>query len=222
MPTTWAQIKNEFRDSFRDSTQNFISDAELLRMLRRILRLADNPGGYTFQQQETAIVLSGASSYDLDALIPGWKRILSVTNSLGSTAGVPLEIGFIDMKDLQVTNNSSVYSIFQNRYLRLYSPTSSPLTGSINVIWYSEYLCKDAITGAYKPLIVDDADYFAIPESWLDVITEGLNWLAFRKDRSNRDDASDAKQAFEKRLFEMITQETIQISQPCRNMGGSF
>ena len=220
--TTWGQIKSEFRDAFRDGTQDFISDAELLRMLRRILRLADNPGGYTFQQQETTVTLNGSSSYDLNTYIPGWKRILTITNSLGVTSGIPLEIEFIDMKDLQITIDRYVYSIFQNRYLRLYSPTTSPLTGTINIPWYSTYLCKDASTNAYKQMIEVDGDYFAIPESWLDVITEGLNWLAFRKDRSNREDASDAKNAFEKRLMEMITQETIQVSQPYRSMSGAF
>lgn len=220
--TTWGDVKEEFRDGFRDVTTDYISDDELLRMLRRVLRLIDNPGGYTFQQQETTIALSGANSYDLDTYTPGWRRILSVTNSLGQTDGIPLELGYVDMKDLQVTIDRYVYSIFQNRYLRFYSPNTSPLTGSIKLIWFSRYLCKDATTNEFKALPEVDDDYFAIPEDWMDVITEGLLWLGFRKDRSNREDASEAKTAFENRKMELITTETIQVASPSRNMMGAF
>lgn len=222
MPTTWGQMKEGFRDGFRDSTQSFISDAELLRMLQRILRMIDNPEAYTFQQQETTITLTGSNSYDLDALTPGWKRILTITNSLGVSDGIPLELSFIDMKDLQRIVDKYVFSIFQNRYLRFYSPSSAPLTGNLKVIWYSSYLCKDAVTNAFKPMIAVNDDYFAIPERWLDVITEGLLWLAFRKDRSNREDAADAKAAFERRLMELVSQETLQVQYPYRSMSGAF
>lgn len=215
-------MKESFRDGFRDGSQSFITDAELLRMLKRILRLIDNPEAYTFQQQTYTLTLSGTNSYDLDTLIPGWKRILTITNTLGQTDGIPLELTFVDMKDLQITIDRYVYSIYQNRYLRLYSPNTAPLTGSLGIIYYTAYLCKDATTGAYKPMIETDNDYFAIPERWLDVITEGLLWLAFRKDRSNREDAADAKAAFEKRLMELITQETVQVQYPFRTMAGAF
>jgi hypothetical protein len=215
-------MKESFRDGFRDGTQSFITDAELLRMLKRILRLIDNPEAYTFQQQTYSLTLSGTNSYDLDTLIPGWKRILTINNSLGVSDGIPLELNFVDMKDLQMIIDRYVYSIYQNRYLRLYSPNTSPLTGVLTIIYYTAYLCKDAITGAYKPMIEVDDDYFAIPERWLDVITEGLLWLAFRKDRSNREDAADAKSSFEKRLMELITQETVQVQYPYRTMSGAF
>lgn len=222
MPTTWGQVKEEFRDGFRDGTQAFISDLELLRMLRRVLRLIDNPEAYTFQQVEYTLTLTGATQYDLDTLIPGWKRIFTITNSLGVNVGLPLELEFVDMKDFQMTLNRYAYSIYQNRYLRVYSPTSSPLSGFLNVLYFSTYLVKDASTGAFKAIPTSDDDYFALPERWMDTITEGLQWLAFRKDRSNKEDAADAKSAFGARLMELITQETIQVQSPNRSMMGAF
>lgn len=222
MPTTWGDIKQEFRDSFRDVTQNFISDDELTRMLKRVLRMLDNPNGYTFQQQETTLTLTGAQSYDLDTICPGWKKVLTITNSLGNVSNVPVEMEFVNVKDFQLIVDRYAFTIFNNKELRFYSPTGAPLTGQLKIIYYIGYLCVDATTGLPKELPTEDADYFLIPEHFLDAITEGLNWLAFRKDRSNKEDKADAFNAFTSRKGELVLLETIQVQSPRRTMRGAF
>lgn len=222
MPTTWGDIKQEFRDGFRDVTQNFLGDEELLRNLRRVLRMLDNPNGYTFQQREQTLTLTGASSYDLDTVTPGWKEIMTVTNSLGDVSNVPVEMEFVNVKDFQLILDRYAFTIFAGKELRLYSPTSAPLTGQLNIIYFTGYLCADATTGLPKAIPTSDSDYFLIPERFIDAITEGLLWLSFRKDRSNKDDKADAKAAFDARKAELVSLETIQVQTPHRTMRGAF
>lgn len=222
MPTTWGDIKQEFRDSFRDVTQNFISDDELLRNLKRVLRSLDNPNGYTFQQREYTLTLTGAATYNLDTLIPGWKEIMTVTNSLGNPSNVPLEMEFVNVKDFQLIIDRYAFTIFGGNELRIYSPQSAPLAGQLKIIYFTGYLCVDAITGDLKALPTADDDYFLIPERFIDAITEGLNWLGFRKDRSNKADKDDAQAAFAARKAELVSLETIQVQTPHRTMRGAF
>jgi hypothetical protein len=222
MPTTWGDIKQEFRDSFRDVTQSFISDDELVRMLKRVFRMLDNPNGYTFQQKETTLTLTGAASYDLDTICPGWKEIITITNSLGSTTNVPIEMEFVSIKDFQLIVDRYAFTIFNNKELRFYSPTGAPLAGQLKIIYFIGYLCVDGTTHEPKDIPTSDDDYFLIPERFLDAVTEGLNWLAFRKDRSNKDDKADAFNAFSVRKNELVNLETIQVQSPRRTMRGAF
>jgi len=222
MSTTWGNIKDEFHDAFRDVSGSFIGDTELLRMLRRVLRLINTPLPYTFQQSEYTLTLTGTTQYDLDTLLGRWKEILSITKPTTDSLAVPYELEFIDLMDFAVSIDRYAYTIFGHRYLRVYSPTGSPLSGTLKVYYYSDDLVRDATTNAFKQIPTVDADYFAIPERYTDVVSEGLMMLGFRKDRSNKDDYRDAKKAFDDRLAELVSLETIEVHTPKRNMKGAF
>jgi len=228
MPTTWGQIREEFSDLYRDSSTSFIGNAsgtssEIYRMLRRVLRLIDAPEAYTFQESEYTLTLTGASRYDLDTLIPGWKRIKSITtNTASNLSAYPIALKAVDIKDFQSLLDTYAYTIYQNRYLDLYNPSGNFISGALKIVYYTAYLVKDSGTGAFKPLPTSDNDYFALPERFNDVISEGLAMLAFRKDRSNRDDYRDAKAAFESRLFELRENHSITVDTPIQRMTASF
>lgn len=224
MAVTWATIKSECRDALRDPTGTYIGDTELLRMLRRVLRLIDNPEAYTFQEQTYTLTLTGASQYDLDSLIPGWKRILTITNTLqgSSSNAIPIELQPMGLKDFQLVTDRYCYTIYNNRYLQIYSPTAAPLSGTLNIIWYTSYLVRDASTNDLKALPTVDNDYFIIPDHYCDLITEGMEILGWRKDRSNKDDLRDAKQAFAERRNELIETYSLLVDVPHRTMMGAF
>lgn len=228
MPTTWGQIREEFSDAFRDATTGFFDNSsgassEILRVLRRVLRKIDAPEAYTFQEQEYNLALTGATRYDLDTLIPGWKRIKSINaNQSGGVGSYTTELHPVELKDFQVLSDSHSYAIYQNRYLELYNPTGTFASGQLKVIYYTTYLVKDGSTNALKALPTSDSDYFTIPERFIDVITEGISMYAFRKDRSNKEDFRDAKQAFDASLAELRENHSVTIESPTRRMMGAF
>lgn len=228
MPTTWGQIREEFSDLYRDSSTSFIGNAagtgsEIYRMLRRVLRMIDAPEAYTFQESEYTLTLTGASRYDLDALIPGWKRIKSITtNTASNLSAYPISLRAVDIQDFQSLCDTYAYTIYQNRYLDLYNPSGNFISGALKIVYYTAYLVKDGSTNLYKALPTSDSDYFALPERFSDVVPEGLAMLAFRKDRSNRDDYRDAKAAFESRLVELRENHSITVDTPIQRMTASF
>ncbi|HNA25145.1 MAG TPA: hypothetical protein PLI01_00290 [Nitrospira sp.] len=222
MPTTWGNIKEEQMDAFRDVTKSYIGDSELLRMLRRVLRMIGRGQAYTFQQKETVLTLTGAQQYDLETLLPRWCRIISITNPVSQDAAVPLEMDYMDIKNFALTVDRFAYSIIGNRYLRVFSPTQSPLSGSLRIIWCTSDLCVDGTTNETKALPTSDNDYFLIPERFMETVIEGLNKLSFRKDRSNRADQTDSEKAFNDALAEMQLMETIQVDAPVRDMQGAW
>ncbi|HNI17539.1 MAG TPA: hypothetical protein PLS35_02445, partial [Nitrospira sp.] len=107
-------------------------------------------------------------------------------------------------------------------YLRVFSPTQSPLSGSLRIIWCTSDLCVDGTTNETKALPTSDNDYFLIPERFMETVIEGLNKLSFRKDRSNRADQTDSEKAFNDALAEMQLMETIQVDAPVRDMQGAW
>lgn len=228
MPTTWGQIREEFSDVYRDSSTSFIGNAsgtasEIYRMLRRVLRLIDAPEAYTFQEQEYTLTLTGATRYDLDTEIPGWKRIKSITtNTSSNLSAYPIALRPVDIQDFQNLQDTYAYTIYQGRYLDLYNPSGNFTSGGLKIVYYTGYMIKDGSTNAFKALPTSDSDYFALPERFTDVISEGLAMFAFRKDRSNRDDYRDAKSAFENRLAELRENHSITVDTPVRRMTGGF
>lgn len=228
MATTWGQIREEFADAFRDTTTGFFGNSagantEVVRVLRRVLRLIDAPEAYTFQEQEYTLSLTGASRYDLDTLIPGWKRIKAINaNQSGSPASYRTELQAVELRDFQSLQDSYSYAIFQSRYLELYNPTGVFSSGSLKIIYYTGYLVKDGSTGALKALPTSDSDTFLIPDRFLDVITEGLAMLAFRKDRSNKEDYRDALASFNRALLELRDMHSVTVESPVRRMTGAF
>lgn len=219
--STWNDIQNENVDSFRDATGSYIGPDERTRMLRRVLRRLDNPECFRFQETSYTLTLTGAAQYDLDTLIPGWKKMLSLYY-YGNGMTKPLEMDFLDPKDFEVATDSYVYTIFQNRYLKICSPGAAMITGQVKILYYTSYMVIDAITGAFKPLPTSGDDIFAIPERFLEVLTEGLNSISFRKDRSNAADSRDAKLEFENAREELFMNETAVIDVPVRSMRGAF
>lgn len=220
MSTTWGEVREEFRDTFRDITQSYIDNDEAARILRRVLRKIGASEAYTFQEQEYTLTLTGASQYDLNTLIPGWKKIKTITSPTSNGATQPIELTPLDIKDFQVSVDRNTYAIFNHRYLRVYSPTSSPLTGTVKIIYYTQYFLSNSGTLVSTP--VDDNTVFLIPDSYMNVVSEGMVMLGFRKDRSNRADFTDAKEAFESALQELRDTHSIIVETPTRSMGGAF
>lgn len=220
MASTWADVKNEFRDTFRDPTTSFISDEELLRMAKRVLRLIDATATYGFQERSGTITLTGASSYDLATLFPDFKQLITLTYS-PSTTSMPMEFEYRNLKDFEITRDAYAFTIQGSSTLRLYAPSVGSLTGTIGIDYYSRYLAlTGGTTRAEYP--TGDTDTFVIPERYIDMIVEGLLMLGFRKDRSHREDYSDAKDMFERRLREMALSEPIRVSKPQRFAGAAF
>lgn len=228
MALTWGQAREEFSDVFRDSTTGFIGNAsgsntEIVRTLRRVLRRIAGEDAYTFQEQEYTLTLTGSDSYDLDTLIPGWQRIKSITtNVTNNLTAYPIELQSVDIKDFQALLDVYAFTIFQDRYLKLYNPGGNFLSGSLKIIYYTGYLVKDASTNLPKALPTSDNDYFMIPDRFADVITEGLAMFAFRKDRSNKEDFRDAAQAFERTLEMLRENHTVIVETPQRRMMAAF
>lgn len=224
MSVTWGQVKEEFRDAFRDVSGSVIGNEELKRMIARVLRLIDNAEAYTFQEQTYTLTLTGAAQYDLDALISGWKRINSITNTIqgASPLAIPMELKPVSVKDFQIITDRYVYTIFGNRYLQIYSPSGASLLGTLQIIYYTGFLVRDGVTNNLKAAPTQDSDYFILPDRYCDVLVEGLLMLAWRKDRSNKDDYRDAVAAFTNRKAELIETFSIQQNEPVRSMMGAF
>lgn len=220
MATTWGEVKEEFRDSFRDVTQSYINDEEVKRILRRVLRKIGCEEGYTFQEREYTLTLTGAAEYDLDTLIPGWKKIKTITTPASVGAIRPIELDSIDPKDFQISGDRYAFTIFSHRYLRVYSPSASPLTGTLKIMYYTGYFLLASGVAVAAP--VDDNTTFLIPDHYMNVVTEGLVVHGFRKDRSNRADYTDAKEAFEDSLQSLRDTHTVIVETPRRSMGGAF
>lgn len=219
MATTWAIIKSEFRDTFRDVTQSFISDDELLRMAKRILRVIDSRGTYGFSETSATISLTGASTYNLATTLPDFKELITLTFTPVSSA-LPVEFEYRNLKDFEICRDTYVYTIQGSSTLRFYAPGIVALTGSVGLDYYSRYLALNGTTKVEYP--VDDNSTFVIPERYMDILTEGLLMLGFRKDRSHREDYTDAKQNFETRLQEMVLNEPIRVSKPQRFVSAAF
>lgn len=228
MALTWGEAREQFSDVFRDSTTGFFGNSsgtssEIYRTLRRVLSLIASNEAYTFQEREYSLTLTGAAEYDLDTLIPGWQKIKSITtNTTNNLTAYPIELQSVDIKDFQAMFDTYAYTIFQSRYLRLYNPAGTLSAGTLKIIYYTGYLIKDAVTGAAKPLPTSDSDLFMIPDRFVDVVTEGLAMLAFRKDRSNKEDFRDAKTAFDQRLNDLRENHTVIVETPARRMTASF
>lgn len=221
MSTTWANVKDEFRDSFRDITQSYIDDNEAKRMLRRVLRDIGQEEAYTFQEQEYTLTLTGASQYDLDSLIAGWKKIKSITSPTSSgSPTIPIELTALDIKDFTVSVDRYAYAVFSNRYLRVYSPTNSPLTGTLKIIYYTQYLLSHSGTLVAEP--TDDTTVFLIPDRYMNAVTEGMLFYGFRKDRSNRADYIDAKESYQNAIAALRDTHTVITETPLRTMMGAF
>lgn len=217
--STWANVKSEFRDSFRDITTSFISDEELLRMAKRILRLVDSTGTYGFQETSGTITLTGAISYNLATLFPDFKQLITLTYTPSGTS-LPMEFEYRNLKDFEVSRDTYAYTIQGSSTLRLYTPGITSLTGTLGIDYYSRYLALNGSTLIEYPTA--DANTFAIPERYIDVVVEGLLMLAFRKDRSHREDYTDAKEMFERRLREMALSEPVRVSKPQRYAAAAF
>lgn len=217
--SNWADVKSEFRDSFRDITTSFISDEELLRMAKRILRLVDSTGTYGFQETSATITLTGATSYDLGTLFPDFKQLITLTYTPSGTS-LPMEFEYRNLKDFEVSRDTYAYTIQGSSTLRLYTPGVTSLTGTLGIDYYSRYLALNGSTLIEYPTA--DANTFALPERYIDVLVEGLLMLAFRKDRSHHEDYTDAKEMFERRLREMALTEPVRISKPQRYAAAAF
>lgn len=218
MPTAWSDIKDEFRDSFRDTSTSFVDDAALLRMVRRVLRMIGSNYTYSFQEQRATINLTGATTYDLSTLLPGFKEILEITNSPpGSDVQIPMD--YYDPKDFLSARDSNGYTIENTSTLRLYNPSSSSLTGTLTVIYYSNYMAQSAL-GVRQQYPLINSDLLLIPEDYLDLVVEGLLMFAFRKDRTNREDYTDAKEVFMARL-KVLQEEEPRRAVRTRSWAGS-
>lgn len=228
MALTWGQAREQFTDVFRDGTTGFFGNAsgtssEIYRTLRRVLSLVSSTEAYTFQEQEYSLALTGATEYDLDTLIPGWQKIKSVTtNTANNLTAYPIELLSVDIKDFQAMFDTYAYTIFQSRYLRLYNPAGTLSAGTLKIIYYTGYLIKDSVTGLPKAMPTSDSDLFMIPDRFVDVVTEGLAMLAFRKDRSNKEDYRDAKMSFDQRLLDLRENHTVIVETPARRMTAAF
>jgi hypothetical protein len=219
MATTWGDIKNEYRDSFRDTTQSFINDNELLRMAKRVLRLVDSHGPYGFSERSATITLNGASSYDISTTLPDFKQLITLTYTpSGST--IPIEFEYRNLKDFEISRDTYVYTLQGSSTLRFYAPGVVSLTGTIGIDYYSRYLALNGTTLVEYP--TSDTSTFIIPERYVDIVTEGLLMLAWRKDRSHREDYTDAKEMFERRLTEMTLTEPVRVSKPLRFVSAAF
>lgn len=220
MPTAWSDIKDEFRDTFRDTSTSFVDDAALLRMVRRVLRMIGSNYTYAFQEQRASITLTGATTYDLSTLLPGFKEILEITNAPGGS-DVQIPMQYYDPKDFLSARDVNGYTIENTSTLRLYAPSTSSLTGSLTVIYYSNYMASSASgTRQQYPLI--NTDLLLIPEDYLDLVVEGLLMLAFRKDRTNREDYMDAKEIFTARLKVLQEEEPRRVIRAQSYAGASF
>lgn len=222
---TWGQIREEFTDAYRDTTTRFFDNSsggtsEIARTLRRVLRLVNAPEAYSFQQQEYTLTLTGATRYDLNSLIPGWKRIYAI---LAPGTNVSEEMTAADLRAFQLTYDTYAFSIFGHRYLELKSSPATPSTGSLKIIYFTGYLVKDGSTNALKEIPTSDDDYFIIPPEFMDVVTEGLEMFAFRKDKTNRSDYTDARQHFDARLEELRENHLIEVDTlPTVMRGGMY
>lgn len=217
--SNWADAKAAFRDSFRDTTTAFIGNEALLRIAKRVLRDIDSRSTYAFQETRSTITLTGATQYDLATLFPDFKQLITLTYTPSGTA-LPMEFEYHNLKDFEISRDTYAYTIQGTSLLRLYNPGSITLSGSIGIDYYSRYLALDGATLVEYP--VDDDSTFAFPERYLDVLVEGMLMHAFRKDRSHREDFTDAKDAYERELTNMILNEPIRTSKPQRFAGAAF
>lgn len=222
MSTTWGDLKQEFRDSFRDTSQNFIGDDELKRMCKRVLRLIDSQYTYGFQETSGTVPLTGATEYNLAAIFPDYKSLLTLTYAPQSSS-LPFELEYSNPKDFAITRDSYAFTIQGSATLKLYGPTSpTTITGQLGLIYYSRYMVKVHGGSTLAEAPANDDDTFVIPERHLDVLTEGLSKFGFRKDRSHREDYTDATKEFDARLLQLQIEEPMRVKKPRRFVGGPF
>lgn len=223
MPTVWSDIKDSVRDALRDRTQNFISDDELLRYLKRVLRRVDQASTYAFQETQNQITVVGSQiEYDLVSFYPDFKELYTVTTATAGQA-IPFELQYTNLKDFQLVSDGLVFSVRGTSTLILYSPLALSLNGSLlNITYFSRYFWRDAITDALKEMPTSDADYCAFPERFVDILVEGILMFAFKKDRSHREDATDAEGEFLSQLKMMMMEESRRVKRGVRFAKASF
>lgn len=219
--TTWGDIRDEFRDTFRDTTQAFIDNDELARMARRILRLINSKQVYAFQETQGTLSATGATSYDLNTLFPGYKELLTVQWN-NASVNPKDELYYVNTKDFDLISDAFAYTVFNNATLRLTAPGAQSLSGSLNVIYFSNYMVyqNGGATLIEYPTAADDK--FSIPERFMSVLTEGLNMLGFRKDRAHREDYIDSKAAFEEALQQLMMEEPKKVEHKLRFARSGF
>lgn len=222
MATTWGDVKDEVRDSFRDSTQAFIDDNELARYCKRVLRLVASNYIYGFQETTGTITLTGASSYDLSSLFPDFQELWGLSYLLNGATAPGAELTYYNPRDFLYAADILGYTLQGTATLKLYTPSGGTgLTGSLTAIYYSKTILTSA-GGTAKDVPTLDTDVFRIPERFLDVLTEGILMFCFRKDKSLREDFADAKAAFETALEKMRLEEPRRVKSVQRYARSSF
>lgn len=222
MATTWGDVKEEVRDSFRDSTTAFIDDDELARYCKRTLRLIASNYIYGFQETTGTLTLTGASSYNLATSFPDFQELWGLSYLLNGATAPGCELTYYNARDFLYAADILGYTVQGTSTLKLYVPAGGTgITGSLTVIYYSSTMLTSA-SGTAKEIPTLDTDVFRIPERFLSVLVEGILMFCFRKDKSLREDFTDSKEAFEKALLKMQLEEPRRVKSVQRYARSQF
>ncbi|MDD5726802.1 MAG: hypothetical protein PHC53_05385 [Patescibacteria group bacterium] len=223
MPTTWGDIKADFYDAFRDTTTGFIDPEELARMAKRIFRKIDDKLPFAFQETSATLTLTGAASYNLATLFTGFKMLLAIQyGQPGSAARVDLP--YISLREFNQYPDAYSYSMKGTSTLVISSPGQQVLTGgTLEVLYYDRRMVQvHGDPNVLSDEIANDDDTFVIPERFLEALEDGLLWLAFRKDRSHREDAIDSQKDFFNDLAQMMQEEPRRVNRTHKYARGAF
>lgn len=178
---TWSEIKQFFANFTPAQTQGIIETTSgtptELALYARLTnnKIAGQPHKFSWMLREYSLTLTGASSYDLKALISGFVRVRVVTgNSLPN--GIASYVSDVDL--YRRTYGQHTFTI-QNGVLKFDTP---PTSGTLTIPYYTRYLVKTA-AGVYQQDFTANDDESVIPDTHIDLLLEGIETYFRRKEK---------------------------------------
>lgn len=177
---TWSDIKQFFSKFTPAQTSGIIETTSgtptELALYARLTnnKIAGQPHKFSWMLREYTLTLTGASSYDLKTLIPGFVRARVVTGS-GLPNGIASYVSDVDL--YRRTYGQHTFTI-QNGVLKFDTP---PTSGTLVIPYYTSYLVK-ASDGTYKQDFSTDTDVSVIPDQHIDLLLEGIETYFRRKE----------------------------------------
>lgn len=201
----------EVNDQRRDTTSNFVDDAEILRYFNQCLRNLEREHDWDFNRTSASFTyVSTSASYAVSAIGDGrWK------NSIDLFAGYQYHFEFVDANDFMYLSAMS-NNVWAYRGGQLFVNNETNVT-QLSVTYYTSAMAQTS-GGSWQTQLSATTDSPIMPERFHDILTDYALMKIFRKEGLT-DDYSISKNEFERRIQDLKNEYISRTAKPLRSWG---
>lgn len=206
-----SELITEVNDQRRDTTSNFVDDAEILRYFNQCLRNLQREHDWDFSRTSASFTYTdGSSRYAVSSIGDGyWK------NPIDLFAGYQYHFEFIEPTDFAYLSARST-NVWTFRGDAIFVNNETNVT-TLSVSYYTSAMAKTS-GGSWMTALSSTTDSPIMPERFHDILTDYALMKIYRKEGLT-DDYAISKNEFEKRVQDLKNEYISRTARPLRSWG---